>query len=131
MYHVVVNGFQNRINQFFTQLLALAINIHITSAAEIDAFKRAGLLLFRLIDLCQTHLSFLIDQNSLSWKKFMYAVGRYVQSSLYNRTLRSQYHDFIIHIPESRTNSPGITNGKTFTATGQTADDISPIPFRT
>ena len=131
MYHIIVYGFQNRIHQCLTQLFTFAVNIHITTTAEVDAFERASFLFFRFIDLCQTHLAFLVHQNSLSRKQFIDTIGRHIQRSLYNRTFGCQYHNFIVHVPESRTNTPRITHSKTLTATRQSTNHVAAIPFRT
>ena len=61
----------------------------------------------------------------------MNTVSRYIQCCLYNRTFRCQHHDFFIHIPESRTDTPWVTYSKTFTATSQPTYHITSIPLRT
>ena len=58
----------------------------------------------------------------------MYAVGRYIQCSLNHRAFGCQYHDFLVHVPESRTYSPRVTDGKALSATCQSADNISTVP---
>ena len=129
MLHIIVYRFQNRIHQFFAQLFSFLINIHVTSPAEIDTFEGTGFLLFRPVDLCQTHLSSLAYKDSLSRLQFIDASGRYIQGSLNDRALGCQYHDFIVHVPESRTNAPRIAHRKRLTATGHTADHIASIPL--
>ena len=129
MLHIIVYRFQNRIHQFFAQLFSFFINIHVTSPAEIDTFEGTGFLLFRPVDLCQTHLSSLAYKDSLSRLQFIDASGRYIQGSLNDRALGCQYHDFIVHVPESRTDAPRIAYRKRFTATGHTADHIASIPL--
>ena len=39
MYHIIIDCFQNRINQLFTQQLTFTVNIHITTAAEVNTFE--------------------------------------------------------------------------------------------
>ena len=80
MLHIIVYRFQNRIHQFFAQLFSFFINIHVTSPAEIDTFEGTGFLLFRPVDLCQTHLSSLAYKDSLSRLQFIDASGRYIQA---------------------------------------------------
>ena len=129
MLHIIVYRFQDRIHQFFTQQLSFFINIHVASPAEIDSLERTSFLFFRPVDLCQTHLSGLAHKDSLSRLQFIDASGRYIQGSLNDGTFGRQYHDFIVHVPESRTDAPRIAYRKRFTATGHTADHIASIPL--
>ena len=54
---------------------------------------------------------------------------RDIKSCLNDRTFGSQHCNLFILIPESRTYPPRITYCKRFTASGQSANDISPVPF--
>ncbi len=129
MLHIMVYRFQDRIQQFLAQQLSFFINIHVASPAEIDTLEGTSFLLFRPVDLCQAHLSCLAHKDGLPRLQFIDASGRYIQGSLNDGTLRCQYHDFIVHVPEGRTNAPRIAHRKRFTATGHTADHIASIPL--
>ena len=51
MVQVVINGFQNIRNQFFSQEFPFFIDIYIAATGEVDTFERAGVPLARLVDL--------------------------------------------------------------------------------
>ena len=65
----------------------------------------------------------------MSGLKLVNAIGRYVQHRLNDRTLGSEHHNFIVHIPETRTNTPRVAHGKTFSASRQSADYIASVPL--
>ena len=131
MIKVRVYRFQNTGNQFLSQQLTLFINVCIATTREINTLKRTGSLLTGFINLSSTNLPRLVDKECLSRLQFFNFLNRYIECCLNHRTFRCQDSYFIILIPESRTDPPRITNSERLTTSGQSADNISPIPLFT
>ena len=131
MIKVRVYRFQNTGNQFLSQQLTLFINVCIATTREINTLKRAGSLLTGFINLSSTNLPRFVDKECLSRLQFFNFLHRHIECCLNHRTFRCQNSYFIILIPESRTDPPRITNSERLTTSGQSADNISPIPLFT
>ena len=52
-----------------------------------------------------------------------------IQYSLDDRTFGSQHHNFVVLIPECRTDAPWVAYGKSFSASCHSADYVSTVPF--
>ncbi len=64
MVQVVINGFQNIRNQFFSQKFPLLIDIYIAATGEVDTFERAGVPLAGLVDCEVRSLPSLLISNA-------------------------------------------------------------------
>src|SRR5574344_425708 len=74
-------------------------------------------------------LAVFVDDQSLTRLQLFYRFEGNIESSLNDRTLRSQNDNFIVGIIESWSNAPRIAHRKHLTATSQSVDDISTVPY--
>ena len=88
VFDVVVDGLQDAGHQLLAQQLALAVNVHVAAAAEVDALEGAGTQLARLVDLHRAQASRLADEDGLSRLQFANAGSRRCPSGRTSRSLR-------------------------------------------
>ena len=131
MIDIIIDSFQYFRNQLFAQPFPFFINIDVTATGEIDTFEGTSLIFARLIDLRSTYLSLFANQQCLPRLQFLDFLKRNIQSCLDNRTFGSKNSYLVILIPKCRPDAPRVTDSERFTASGQSTNNIPPIPFAT
>ena len=127
---ITVNSLTDAFCQLLTQRLALLIYIAVTSSAEVDALEGTSFLHTGLKYLSEAHFSVATHGESLSRSQLLYLIGLQVEGSLYHRTLTGQHYNFLIAVPESRSQSPRITHAEHLTASGEAAYHITTVKER-
>ena len=125
---VAVHGAQDVVAQLPPQRLALAVDVAVASAAEIDALEGAGLHRLGSDDLLQPRLAVPPHAQCLSRLQFMDLLGLEGEHRLYDGALGRHHDHFVVPIPEGRTDAPRVAHGEHLAAARQATHHIAAVP---
>ena len=125
---VVVHSLEDRLHEEFAHAFALAIDVEVAAAAEIDALKRASAQVVGFVNLREAHFAFFVHQYGFAAIEFVNLFDRHIESGLYHRSLRSEHHHLVVDIPKCRTNAPRVAHGKALAATCDATHHITAVP---
>ncbi|KAF5048759.1 hypothetical protein DSECCO2_446720 [anaerobic digester metagenome] len=114
--------------EHFTQSLALLVNIHICTPAEIDSFEGTGQLFFRCKYGGQRNLAVFFHYQRLSGEQFLHLAMVHIQGGLYHRTFRCRHHHILVLIIKCRSDSGWVTQYKSVAMAEQPGDSITSVP---
>src|SRR5690606_19000817 len=112
IFQIIIQSFEYRTRQLFTQSYTLLVNACIRASTEINALKATcGVsCLFEYPLVMESTVR--VNNYCMAWLQLLNIFNLKIESGLYSRTLRSHDNHFIIHIIKCRTNTVFISHYK-------------------
>ena len=124
----MLDGLEDARNQRFSQRHALAVDVGIVAAREVDPLEAAWGALGCGPDLGDLRGPIAFDDEAFSWLEFPDFGRGCIEGGLNDRAFGGGHDDFIVLIPEAGTDAVRVAGDEGVPGADDAAHDIAPVP---
>ena len=128
MLQVAVHLTEDRCDEVFAQLLALAIDVAVAAAGEIDALEGASAEGAGFEELLGAPGTVAADEERFATAQLADVGGLHIHDGLNDGALGGDDHDLVVGVIEGGADAPRVADGEGLAAAGGTTDDKAAVP---